>query len=358
MDKRDYYEVLGVQKNASDSEIKKQYRKLSKQFHPDTQIGKTEGEKQIAENKFKEINEAYEVLSDKDKRQKYNQFGHSLGNNKGFYDQTDDLDEFVKNFQRRGFGAFDQQAPQGPPPLKVSINLTLKEMFNGATKKFKYKVNRVCSHCKGEKYLTSEGGKKNICAQCHGTGSIQSRRGPMLFTQTCPACGGVGHSIVNGCKTCNSTGFEKIDETIEVITPKGVPNGSYMAFNQKGNEYIINNTSMIGDLIVFFNQIPDETFIRNGDDLHQILNVSIYDCILGNEVVFKTIDDKKHKFKLRIGTESDGQFRLGGLGMPVLNTNNYGDLYVHIKHIMPTKLNDEEIQLLTKLKENIDDKQI
>lgn len=351
MNKRDYYEVLGVQKNATDSEIKKQYRKLSKQYHPDTQIGKTDEEKLIAENAFKEISEAYDILSDKDKRQRYDQFGHSLGSNQMHYDDVN-LEDIINSFKEHVWGR--QKSPNGAP-MKLSINLTLKEIFNGAVKKIKYKTNHVCSHCNGEKYVPAEGGVKEVCSQCKGKGILGVRQGPMLFSQTCTTCNGSGYIIKNGCKVCNSTGFTKFEEYLEITVPKGIPDNSYITFTGKGNEYLINNSRVIGDLIVFFNQIPDSTFIRNGNDLHQEVRVSIYDCLLGSEIMVNTIDDKKYKLKLKVGTNSEQQFRLTGLGMPILNNNNKGDMYIHIHHIIPTEITQEQIELLTKLKSTINE---
>lgn len=346
MDKRDYYEVLNVDKKASESEIKKQFRHLSKLYHPDKQVGKSDEEKSKAEENFKELNEAYSVLSDKEKRQRYDQFGHDLGANMGgFNGNPDDLDDIIRNFM-----GGQPQRPQGPAPIKVTIQLSLIELFNGVNKKFKYKVNRVCSHCHGEKFLKSEGGEKTDCKTCHGTGFIQAMRGPMIFTQPCHDCGGVGHHIKNGCKRCNSSGLTQIDETVDVTVPKGAPNGAYMKFSGKGNEMIVNGKSVIGDLIVIINEKPDEKFTRSSDDLHCVAEYSIYDCLLGEEITVETIDNKKRKFRLKIGTENGEQFRLTGCGMPIMNTDKHGDLYVHIKHIMPKNISEKEKELLNEIK--------
>lgn len=350
--KRDYYEVLGVNKNASESEIKKSFKKLAVKYHPDKQVNKTEVEKIKSEESFKEINEAYDILSNKEKREKYDRFGHDMGKSQYNGFSQDDINEFMKAHA----SMFDQfgrnQRQQGPPQTQIKINLTLIELYTGVNKTFKYKVNRLCSHCKGEKFIESEGGKKNVCSTCNGSGVIQRINGNMIFSQTCPSCGGIGEKIVNGCKKCNSTGYEKVEETIEVNIPKGAPIGAYINFPNKGNEVIINGKSLIGDLVVIINELPDNKFIREENDLHLQMMVPIYDCLLGEDINFETIDNKKHKFKLKVGTESDEIFRLNGLGMPIMNTNSFGDLYIHIKHIMPKKLKESEIKLLKKLKEN------
>ena len=350
--KRDYYKVLGVNKNASQEDIKKSFKKLAVKYHPDKQVNKTEDEKIKSEESFKEINEAYEILSNKEKREIYNQFGHDMGRsqNNGF--SQDDINEFMKAHANM-FDPFGKnQRQQGPPQIKVTINLSLTELFTGVNKTFKYKVNRLCSHCKGEKFVESEGGKKDICTSCNGTGVIQRINGNMMFSQTCPVCGGIGEKITNGCKTCNASGYEKVEETIEVNIPKGAPKGAYISFPNKGNEMMINGKSLIGDLIVIINELPDTKFIREENDLHIQVSVPIYDCLLGEDINVETIDNKKHKFKLKVGTESDEKFRLNGLGMPIMNTSTFGDLYVHIKHIMPKKLTDSEIKLLKKIKNN------
>lgn len=334
----DLYELLGVNKNASQNEIKKAYRKKAKEHHPD--VG---GDDEY----FKKISYANEILSDTEKRKLYDQFGHDMGKSVNVGAPTD-LRDFIRRTQEQFFGNFQEQ--QGPPPIRLNVSLTLKEMYDGTNKKFKYNVNRVCSHCNGLKYISSEGGNKEVCQNCNGTGKRMTQEGMMTFIQTCQHCGGTGYIIKNGCKHCNTTGFEKVEQTISIDIPKGIFNGAYINFEGKGNEFIINGKSIIGDLIVVINEIQSSDFIREGDDLHCFLNVPIIDCILGEEITVETIDNKKRKFKLKIGTESDDKFRLPGLGMPIINTNNFGNLYVHIKHKMLKELSEKEIELLNELK--------
>lgn len=356
--KRDYYEILGVGKNATDTELKKSYRKLSKQHHPDKMAGKSESEIKESEEKFKEINEAYSVLSDPEKRGLYDQFGHDMGRGQqmdgGFGDYDVDLEDMINRMQQQaGFGGFGgrQQRPQGPQPLTVEVGLTLEEIFEGVKKTFKYKVNRKCKHCNGKKYVESEGGRIDTCKKCNGAGMIREQRGHMMFMSTCPQCGGNGHTLVNPCKTCNGTGFEKEDKTIEIDFPKGIMNGQYLHFSEGGHEQNVNGTNHVGDLIVVAREIQNQTFQREGNNLHCVIEPSIYDSILGEEVSVKSIDGKTHKFKLKVGTENGEAFRLNGLGMPMINTNKYGDLIVHIKNKMPKTLTNEEIKLLKKLKD-------
>jgi molecular chaperone DnaJ len=342
--KKDYYEILGVKKDASDSEIKKSYRKLSLKYHPDKQLD-SEKSKEY-EDKFKEINEANSVLSDKEKRKLYDQFGHDMGKSAQQGDPND-IHEFIRRSHEQFFG---HQQPVGPQPIRLNISLTLKEMYDGTTKKFKYNVNRVCSHCLGNKYVESDGGSKETCVSCGGSGTRTVIQGNMMFYQPCPNCNATGYIIKNGCKTCNATGFEKINQTIEVNAPKGVIHGSYISFQGMGNQTLINGKSVIGDLIAIINQIEDDKFIRDGNDLHCFLDVPVIDTIIGEDVTVETIDNKKRKFKLNTGTEPGERYRLNGLGMPILNTNNFGDLYVHIRPVMRKSLSENEIELLKELK--------
>lgn len=352
MSKRDYYEVLNVKKNASESEIKKQYKKLAKEFHPDKQTDENKAKEN--EEKFKEISEAYEILGNKEKRNTYDKFGHNTprsGTNQPGYD---DLQDFIRKTQESFFG-FNQ--PQGPPPpskptpIRVNLHLNIKEIYHGVNKKIKYTVAAVCTHCDGLKYNQSDGGYEDVCDICHGRGSVMNNHGGNTVMITpCQSCGGTGSKIINGCKVCNEKGYVQAEENVEFNIPKGIPNGAYITVDGKGNEMYIRDKKIKGDLIVVINELPDQDFVREGNDLHRILEVPVIDSILGEEVTADTIDDKKRKFKLKVGTESGEKFRLTGLGMPIINTNNFGDLYVHIKHKMPEKLSEKEIELLNELK--------
>lgn len=346
MDKKDYYEVLGVEKTASKHDIKKQFKNLAKLYHPDKETD--EAKKAESEDKFKELNEAYSVLSDDEKRKQYDQFGFDLGKNSNNY--GDDLDEMFKNFMRTARQNSQQMRPN---QHKIAINLTLDELYNGVTKKFNYKVNKICPDCNGNKYKPEDGGKIENCEHCHGTGQIGQRNGNMWFSSTCQNCGGSGKVIINGCKKCNSSGVEVVTETIEITIPKGLPNNGYVIFSGKGNETIINGNKVIGDLIVVVNEITNNKFVRDGDNLHCIIGVDIFDCIIGNDITVDTIDGKTHKFKLTVGTESGNKFRLTGKGMPIMNTESFGDLYVHVKHLMPKQITEEQIDLIKNIKKQI-----
>lgn len=345
--KKDYYEVLEVDKKSTKHDIKKQYKHLAKLYHPDKETDETK--KSENEEKFKEINEAYSILSDDNKRKQYDEFGFDLG--KTNTPNEDDLHDFFNSFVRNG-GFGGQQQQRGPSQLKNSINLTLNELYTGVTKKFTYNVNRLCNDCKGEKFKPEDGGKIEDCKHCNGTGQKVERRGNMMFSTTCNSCHGTGKVIVNGCKKCNSTGLEIINETIEITIPKGLPNNGYIIYNGKGNEMLIDGKSVIGDLVVFITETQDAKFARNGNDLHCVVGVDIFDCIIGENITVDTIDGKTHKFKLNVGTESGYKYRLNGKGMPIMNATTFGDLYVHVKHIMPTEITDIQKELIQKLKTN------
>ena len=352
MEKKDYYEVLGINKNASKSEIKKAFKILAIKYHPDKQNNKTEQEKKEAEEKFKQINEAYEVLSDDNKKQKYDTYGFNEPN-QGFNMNPDDFSDFIRRTHEDFFGG--QRVNQSDiiknrASVKLSVPLTINEIYNGVNKKYKYKVNKICPHCHGEQIIQSEGGRKEVCADCHGTGTITKINGNIMYTETCQKCGGAGVIIINGCKHCNSSGFERKEEVIEVSIPKGILNGSYITFAEKGNETIFNGKKIVGDLIIIINEINNEKFIREQNNLHCKLDVSIYDCILGESVLVETFNDKKYKLKLNVGTEQGKEFRLSNQGMPIMNTNSFGDLIVHINQIMPKNLTEKQKELINEIK--------
>jgi len=350
MDKRDYYEVLGVDKDASESEIKKQFKTLAKEYHPDKHTDEEKAKEN--EEKFKELNEAYSILNDANKRSIYDQYGHDMG--RSVQQAPDDLEDILR-MAREGFmSGFGFQQPQGPMPITMGIPLTLKEMYEGVNKKMKYSVNKLCSHCNGNKYIPSDGGCVEACTSCNGTGMRMTTQGNMTFGQPCQDCNATGKKIINGCKHCNATGFEQVEQVIDIDIPKGISVNAQVRIPGKGNEMIFNGKGVVGDLILVIIGIQDSKFVREMNDLHCTLDVPIVDCLLGEEVSVETIDEKKRKFNLKVGTVNDDKFRLVGLGMPIQNTNMFGDLYVHINHIMPKELNEKEIELLKELKNSID----
>lgn len=349
-EKRDFYEILGVEKNADEKQIKSAYRKLAIKYHPDKQVGKTEAEKKQAEDSFKEIAEAYEVLSDTNKRKEYDQYGHAGKNGGGFGGMSQ---EEILEFMKRHNPFFNQmsdfeESQRGM--LKITLDIKLEDSFKGIDKKIKYKRHVVCSSCNGLQY-DKDGGSKNTCQHCGGNGVIQSQQGFMMYQQTCGHCGGRGYIIVKPCKSCGGSGLKEKEEILQINIEKGVTGGVVMSMEGKGNEYLQNGKVYSGSLVIQIREFRHEKYERNGFDLHTTQTVNIIDCLLGGDIITKTIDGKEHKFKLKIGTSDGGVFRLKNCGAPVFEEDgNFGDLYVHIKHQLPTELTNSEIKILESLK--------
>lgn len=344
MHKKDYYEILGVDRNASSAEIKKQFKKLAKEYHPD----KVKDSEKLSEyeNKFKEINEANSVLSDKNKRALYDKFGHSMGMHQSQYG-SDDINEIIRNAHESFFGRQQHNVIQ---PIIINVGVKLKEMYYGVTKKYKFKANVICGECSGIGYSEANGGSVDDCPVCKGTGVQNTIFGNAIFSRPCPNCSASGKVIKNGCKHCNSTGVVKEEKIVDVEIPKGAFSGMNMVYSGIGNQVIIDGNVVSGDLVVIVNEIGDDSFIRDGVNLHRVVEVPIIDCILGAEVTVESIDGKINKFKINTGTEAGAKFKLSGLGMPKINTNTFGDLHVHIKHIMPKSLSNKEIEVLNEFK--------
>ena len=346
--KRDYYEVLGVEKNATPEQIKKAYRKLAKKYHPDMNPGDDE-----AANKFKEVNEAYEVLSDEDKKAKYDQFGFDgldpnfgaggFGGGFGGFDFGDILSSV---FGGGGFGGFggggghDRNAPlQGPNP-REGLRLTFEEAAFGCEKDLPIERIEACKECHGKG--TTDPNGVQTCQRCHGTGVIQTQQrtpfGVMQTQQECPECGGDGHIIKNPCKVCSGRGLVRRRTTVHVKVPAGINNGQ--AINMHGQGHVGRNGGPNGDLIISIAVSPHPMFTRDGFDVHYTHPVSFVDATLGGELEIPTIDGKV-KYNLPAGTQGDTTFRLKGKGIPRLNKSGRGDQYVTVSIQVPTNLSAE-----------------
>ena len=364
--KRDYYEVLGVEKTASEAEIKKAYRKLAIQYHPD----KNPGDKE-AEEKFKEAAEAYSVLSDKDKRARYDQFGHAgMGGaaGGGFSDFGDfDLNDIFSSVFGHGFsgfggfggfgggGARSSQRKFRGSDLRVKVKLNLKDISTGVEKKFKLKKYVVCNHCHGS---GAEGdGATETCPTCHGTGSVtrtqQSIFGMMQTQSVCPQCNGEGKIIKNKCKHCSGEGIVYGDEVVEVKIPAGVGEGMQLTVNGKGNAG--KHNGIAGDLLVVIEEEKHPDLIRDGEDLIYNLLLSIPTAALGGTVEIPTIDSKV-KVKIEPGTQPGKVLRLRGKGLPSVNSYGYsngtGDLLVNISIYIPETLSKDEKNALEKMQDS------
>ncbi len=342
MAKRDYYEVLGIDKKASPVEIKKAYRKLAMKFHPD----KTKGDK-AGEEKFKEASEAYEVLSDESKRQQFDQFGHqafdgawgsggfdmnNFTHSGDFGDMFSGIFEQFFNGGRRGSSRGSQRQHRGED-LQVAISLTLSEIAKGADKKIKISVKEVCEDCKGS---GSADGNATRCHHCHGQGQVQqvtrSLFGQMVSHIKCPKCYGEGRSTHK--------------ETIKVSIPAGVSEGQYISMRGKGN--VGRNNGPKGDILVVIKEKDDDIFTREEENIICTFPISFSQAALGCEIAVPTISGKIN-MKIPSGTQTDKMFRLKGQGLPALNSGWKGDLYVKICVITPTSLSQNERDLFTKL---------
>jgi molecular chaperone DnaJ len=346
MSKRDYYEILEISKGASESEIKKAYRQMAIKYHPD----KNPGDK-AAEDKFKEAAEAYEVLSDPQKRQQYNQFGHNAfsGGGSGFGGGGMNMDDIFSQFgdifgnafggQRRGGGS--QRRRRGSD-LRVKIKLTLAEIVNGTEKKIK--VNRM---------VAAAGVEFKNCTTCNGTGQtvrIQNTiLGQMQMAATCSTCNGAGQIIGNRPPGVDASGLEKKEVVIPINIPAGVEDGMQLSMQGNGNE--APGGGIPGDLIIAIEEAEHEYLERNGNDLHYDLHLSFIDAALGTEVEVPLVEGKA-KIKIPAGTQSGKVLRLQGKGIPALNSYRKGDQLINVLLYTPEKLSSDERKTLEGLKEN------
>ena len=360
MEKRDYYEVLGVAKDASADEIKKAYRKKAIQYHPDRNPGDKE-----AEEKFKEAAEAYDVLSNPEKRARYDQFGHAgmsgaAGNGGPFggFGSGMSMDDIFSMFGdifggHGGFGGFSgfgggggsQQRHFRGSDLRVKVKLTLKEISTGVEKKFKLKKYVPCPHCHGSGAEGNSG--VETCPTCKGTGSVirnqQTILGTMQTRTTCPTCGGEGHIIKNKCKECGGEGIVYGEEIVTVKIPKGVAEGMQLSMSGKGNAG--KHNGIPGDLLILVEEEPDKELIRDENDLIYNLLLSFPTAALGGTVEIPTIDGKV-KVKIEPGTQSGKVLRLRSKGLPSVNGYGTGDLLVNVSIYVPETLSKDEKKAL------------
>lgn len=355
--KRDYYEILGVGRTATEAEIKKAYRKMALQYHPDKNPGNKE-----AEDKFKEAAEAYEVLSNAEKRQKYDQYGHEglRGGPGGFsgggmsmediFSQFGDIfgSAFGGGFSGFGGGGTRRRVNKGTD-LRVKVKLTLKEIAKGVEKKIKVNKLVPCQTCNGSG--AADGSSYNTCQHCHGTGQItrvtNTFLGQMQTSSTCPYCGGEGRTITRKCETCGGSGTVKDEEVISLNIPAGVTDGIQLSVGGKGNA--APRGGVPGNLIVQIEEIADPELVRDGTNVLYEHYISFPDAALGTSVEVPTIEGRV-RIKIDAGTQGGKVLRLKGKGIPSLNGYERGDQLININVWTPRNLTKQEQELLEKLK--------
>ena len=359
--KRDYYEVLGVQKGASEPEIKKAYRKLAKENHPDLNPGDA-----AAEARFQEINEAYEVLSDSDKRSRYDQFGFAgvdpnyAAQNGGFGGGFDggfdlgDLGDIFGSFFGGGFGgsARSRSGPQRGESLRLGVTITFEEAAFGCEKEVSLERVEQCPDCKGSG--AAPGTTPETCSNCGGSGTVQQRRqtpmGVFATTGPCPKCGGKGQIISSPCKNCGGTGQTRKRKTVKVNIPAGIDNGQIISLRGQGNAG--RNGGPSGDLQIVISVQPHQLFRRDGSDVYCDAPITFTQAVLGGELEIPTIDGKV-SYTLPEGTQTGTTFRLKGRGIPNVNGRGRGDQFVTVHIETPRGLNREQKEALRKFSETL-----
>jgi molecular chaperone DnaJ len=360
MGKRDYYEVLGLSKDATKEEIKKAYRKQALRYHPD----KNPGDKKSEEN-FKEAAEAYEVLSNDEKKARYDRYGHAgMGNNGGggFSGQGMTMDDIFSSFGDifgdafGGFGGFSGGGRRGRrvnkgSNLRVKVKLTLLEIANGAEKKIKVNKYDICDTCGGSGAANAS--SVSSCTTCHGSGHVtrltNTMLGQMQTTSVCPSCGGEGKIITKKCATCYGEGVVQKEEVIKINIPAGVGKGMQMTVGGKGNAPRRGGEN--GDLLVVIDEEEHPELIREGNDLIYNLFISIPDAVLGTHVEVPTVDNNV-KIKIEPGTQPGKILRLRGKGLPEVNGYGRGDLLVNVNVWIPKNVNKDELKIFEKFKDS------
>ena len=351
MAKRDYYEVLGVPRNAGDDEIKKAYRKLAMKYHPDRNQGNAAKE---AEAKFKEIKEAYEILSDGQKRAAYDQYGHAgvdpnMGGG-GFPGGFGGFESFGDIFgdifgQARG-GRGGRQVQRGND-LSYAMDITLEEAAAGKEAQIRIPSWDDCGTCHGRG--AKPGTSSQSCETCHGSGVVQMRQGFFSVQQSCPRCHGAGKYIPDPCTACHGRGKIKKQKTLEIKIPAGIDDG--MRIRSSGNGEPSPNGGPPGDLYIEIRIRKHDVFQRDGDDLHCMVPVSFTRAALGGEIEVPTLLHGKATITIPEGTQSGKQFRLRGKGVKGVRSHSAGDLYCHMQVETPVKLTDQQRKLLEQLDE-------
>ena len=351
MTEMDYYELLEISRDATGAEIKKAYRKLALKYHPDRNP-----DDQEAEEKFKLINEAYQVLSDDEKRAIYDRYGkeglagQGMGSGFGNASMDDIMDIFNSFFGGGSFGGGFGERRRDPSQkyaldFEIELTLAFNEAVFGSQKEIDLRYKRPCSSCGG---TGAEEGKLQTCDYCGGQGQVLMRQGAFQFAQTCPKCEGEGRIALNACSACHGEGYSESEERVTIDIPAGVDSGNRLRVRGHGNE---SRNGQRGDLYVTFHVLEDEHFIRSGNDIYIEVPVFFTQAILGETITIPTLDGEK-ELDLRPGTKDKEQFVFQGEGVPDVHSGRKGRLIAQIKMVLPKKINDEQRELLEKLQES------
>jgi molecular chaperone DnaJ len=350
--KRDYYDILGVNKSASQDEIKKAYRTTAFKHHPDKNPGN-----KAAEEKFKEASEAYSILSDDSKKKNYDQFGHAAfegggggGQGYGGFDTSsfsDIFEDFFGDFSDGSRGSSRRSSGSRGNDLRYDLSINLEDAYKGLEKKIDYTTYKKCGGCSGS---GAEPGSKPIkCNYCKGNGKIRSSQGFFTVQQTCPQCQGNGESIGTACKKCNSAGKVQSDESVSVKIPKGVDDGTRIRLSGKGEAGAKSGAN--GDLYLFISIQNHSLFKRSEENLFFELPITFADAALGTTIEVPCINGSKVNVKIPSGTQYGKQLRLKDKGMPILRRSSFGDLYIRIIPEVPVSLSKRQKELLEEFKE-------
>lgn len=353
MSKRDYYEVLGTSKGADEKELKRAYRKLAMKFHPDRNADNPD-----AEAKFKELNEAYDVLKDPQKKAAYDQMGHAAfeggmgGGGGGFGGGAgaDFGDMFGDMFgDIFGGGGAGQSGRTRGSDLRYNLNITLEDAYKGKKVKVKIPSTEECGTCTGTG--AKKGTSAQTCSTCHGAGQVRVQQGFFSLARTCHHCGGSGKIIKDPCSDCHGAGVKQKDKTIEVSIPQGVEDGSRIRVSGEGEAG--HNGGPSGDLYIFISIKDHEIFEREQTHLFVDVPVNFIDATLGGQVEVPTIEAGRVKINIPEGTQPEQQFRVRGKGMPGLHGQPHGNMYVNVQVEVPSKLTDDQRELLEQLRDSM-----